>query len=352
MKLLHQLGWSGFLGLAVAGLVIAGCRAPEAPPAAETEASPTTAVSPVPAAAAIPDTEIKATQPWRLVFAVKDRRDASTGTIVDPNWERAWQGAQQAAEDFGVEVMLLPNACQTCVEDQIRAINELIERDTTDGLVLGAVDSLALVPVVEKAIAAGIPVIAVDTPLNSDRLVTTVGFDNFAAGRVLGEWIAAQLPSRSQVAILNGPLDHQNALERRDGFLAGMQKNNLDIVATASADWGTEPAVKIAAEWFAQHPDLKAIVAANDRMALGAAQAAAAAGRSDVLIAGFDALDIALEAIAAGQLAATIDQRSDLQARLALQLLIRHLENQERFPSFSALPEIPLVTRENVATYR
>ncbi len=349
MKLLHQLGWSGFLGLAVAGLVIAGCRAPEAPPAAETEASPTTTASP---AAAIPDTEIKATRPWRLVFAVKDRRDASTGTIVDPNWERAWQGAQQAAEDFGIQVTLLPNPCQTCVEDQIRAINDLVERGDVDGLAIGAVDSLALVPVVEKAIAAGIPVIAVDTPLNSDRLVTTVGFDNFAAGRVLGEWIAAQLPSRSQVAILNGPLDHQNAIERRDGFLAGMQQNNLDIVATASADWGTEPAVKIAAAWFAQHPDLQAIVAANDRMALGAAQAAAAAGRSDVLIAGFDALDIALEAIAAGQLAATIDQRSDLQARLALQLLIRHLENQERFPSFSALPEIPLVTRENVATYR
>jgi len=328
-----------------------GCRAPEAPPAAETETAPTAAASPTPTAT-IPDTEIKATQPWRIVFAVKDRRDPSTGIIVDPNWERAWQGAQQAAEDFGIEVTLLPNPCQTCVEDQIRAISDLIERGDVDGLALGAVDSLALVPVVEKAIAAGIPVVAVDTPLNSDRLVTTVGFDNYAAGRVLGEWMADQLPSRSQVAILNGPLDHQNAIERRDGFLVGMQKNNLDIVATASADWNTEPAAKIAAEWFAQHPDLKAIVAANDRMALGAAQAAAAAGRSDVLIAGFDALDIALEAIAAGQLAATIDQRSDLQARLALQLLIRHLENQERFASFSALPEIPLVTRENIETYR
>ncbi|NJO20622.1 MAG: sugar ABC transporter substrate-binding protein, partial [Spirulinaceae cyanobacterium RM2_2_10] len=191
------------------------------PPAAEVEPVTPTPTPTLGASdsleAAIATPELTATQPWKIIFAVKDRLDPATGRIVDPNWERAWQGAQVAAADFGIEVVLLPNDCQTCVEEQIRAIGALIAQGEADGLAIGAVDSLALVPVVEKAIAAGIPVVAIDTPLNSDRLVTTVGFDNFTAGQVMGEWVAGQLPADSSVAILNGPPDHQNAVERREG---------------------------------------------------------------------------------------------------------------------------------------
>ncbi|NEP43103.1 MAG: sugar ABC transporter substrate-binding protein, partial [Okeania sp. SIO2H7] len=68
-------------------------------------------------------------------------------------------------------------------------VANLIETEEIDGIIIGSSDSIRLVPAVEKAINSGIPVIAMDTPLNSDRILTFVGFDNFAAGKSMGEWV-------------------------------------------------------------------------------------------------------------------------------------------------------------------
>ena len=81
------------------------------------------------------------------------------------------------------------------------------------------------------------------------------------------------------------------------------------------------------------------------------AEAVIEAHRQGIMITGFDATDVGLAAIDAGQVAATIDQAPGKQARLAIQLLLRHLEKGETFPSIIFMPEIPLVTQENVGDY-
>ena len=303
---------------------------------------------PTPQATSSP--EIKATRPWKFVLAIKDKVKED-GKIVSPVWQEVWKAAQKAAYDFGVEVTLLPNSCQTCVTEQIKAIDSLTRPPKIDGLIIGAVDSIDLAQVVEKVISAGIPVIAIDTPLNSDRLLTFVGFDNFGGGKAIGEWVVAHLQGKGQVAILEGPPSQQNAIDRRNGFLAGLQQGNMEVVATKSGNWESDLARKITEGWIASYPNLKAIIAANERMALGAS-AAAQAAKVPLLITAFGIDNEIVDAIKNGHIGATVNQGFERQARLSIQLLIRHLEKKEIFPPFLApLSKISIVTKDNVNDY-
>jgi ribose transport system substrate-binding protein len=300
-------------------------------------------------------TEMKATRPWRIAFVPKFKFLEQTGQL-SAYWQPAWEGAQQAGRDLNVNVELVTarvrgNSDADYVEPQIRLIADLIEHGDIDGLVIAPFDSNRLAPVIDKAVAAGIPTIAMDTPVNSDRLLTFVVFDNFRAGQVMGEWVVKQLGRPGKVLILDGPHDQQNAVDRRNGFLAGLQRGDIDVLDASSADWEVEPAQQITAVWLSEYADVDAILAANDNMALGAAQAVAEARRPGIIITGFDATGAGLAAIQAGQVSATIDQAPAKQAYLAVQLLVRHLEKGEKFPPTIFLSEIPLVTRENVEDY-
>ncbi|HSH04570.1 MAG TPA: sugar ABC transporter substrate-binding protein [Anaerolineae bacterium] len=296
--------------------------------------------------------EITASQPWRIAFLGKGNINPDTNIPTDLYQANAWLGAEQAATDFGIDLQLLPNPCQTCVEDQIRTVATLIDQGDLDGIIIMPTDSIRLAAVVEKAIAQGIPVIAMDTPLSSEQLTTFVAFDNYLAGQTLGRWVSEQLSAQDNVAILAGPVDHQNAQERRNGYITGLKNNQINVVATESANWDTMEAKAVVKSWLAEYNNLDAIMAANDGMALGAIEALQEANRTDILVTGFDAVAPAIEAIAIGTMAATIDQAPALQARLSLQLMVRHLENNEPLPPTVVLPDIVIVTKDNLSTYQ
>jgi len=299
--------------------------------------------------------EIKSTRPWRIVFIPKFKFLGATGKLSS-YWQPAWEGAQKAGSDFGITVKLATSDVRgdtdsDYIEPQIRLIADVMKHGAVDGLIIAPFDSNRLAPVVDKAIASGIPTIALDTPINSDRVLTLVTCDNYNAGQVMGTWVVRQLGGKGKALMLDGPKEQQNAVERRKGFFAGLQTGNVEILNTKSADWEIEPARNITEAWLKKYADVNAIIAANDNMALGAAQAVAAANRSGILITGFDATDAALSAIKKGQMSATIDQLPGEQAHLATLLLVRHLEKHEKFPANVSPANISLVTKENVGSY-
>jgi len=338
---------------AIALLSAPACRTPS-PVADSPDSQPETpAVAEVAERFTGPEDEVVASKPWRILFALKDTYDPETGAHGDLYQEQVWAGAQQAAEDFGVTVELLGNPCHTCVEEQIRAIDARLAAGNIDGIAIMVTDSVRLARVVEKAAESGVPVVAMDTPVNTDAILSFVVFDNFAGGRAMGEWVVQQLGGRGNVLLLDGALEQQNALDRKEGFLAGLQTGEIEILATQSANWSDAEAEQIVAGWLQEFDQIDAIVAANYAMAQGASQALRAAGRStdEVLVTGFDAMPPALAAIANGEIAATIDQTPGQQARLSVQLLIRYLENGETFPPQLVLPDIPLIESANVQGY-
>ena len=296
--------------------------------------------------------DLKASRPLRIAFIPKFKFFKETGHLSS-YWQPAWEGALKAGADFGVNVTLhlaqVPGATDAdYVEPQIRVVADLIAHGGIDGLVIAPFDSNRLAPVVEKAIAAHIPTVALDTPVSSDRIVAFVSFDNFNGGKAIGAWVAGRLGGKGRVLILDGPRDQNNAVDRRKGFLAGLQARNIDILNIKNADWESALARQTTRAWLGEYEQIDAILAANDNMAIGAAEAVAETNRKGILITGFDATEAGLAAIRDGRIAATIDQAPGAQARLAILLLVRKIERGETFPAFVHLDQIPLVTREQL----
>jgi ribose transport system substrate-binding protein len=297
----------------------------------------------------------RATRPWRIAFVPKFKSYAQTGKLSS-FWAPAWEGARKAGQELGVRVELVVSSAQASsdrdlVEPQIRLVEDLIARHDIDGLIIAPFDSNRLAPVVEAAVASGIPTIAMDTPVNSVLPLTYVGFDNFAAARAVAEWVVNKLGGNGSALILAGPREEQNARDRLNGFLAGLRQGNVNVLNVKSADWDIEPARAQTAAWLKEYSRVDVILAANDLMAIGAAQAVAAAHRRGIIITGFDATKEGMSALRDGRIAATVDQTPGLQALLAVQLMIRHLEKGTKFSPVVLLPVAPLLTQESVVGY-
>jgi ribose transport system substrate-binding protein len=164
--------------------------------------------------------------------------------------------------------------------------------------------------------------------------------------------VVEQLAGRGKVLILDGPPGNQNALERRNGLIAGLSEGDIDVLGIRTALWERQAAHDITAEWLEQHGVIDAILAASDMMALGTIDAIAAAGRAGIIVTGFDANAEALLAIRNGRLHATVDQAPTQQARRAMHLMVRHLESGVSFPPVLLFDSIHLITAENVFYYQ
>jgi ribose transport system substrate-binding protein len=292
---------------------------------------------------------------WRIAFIPKFKLLAETGHL-SAYWLPAWEGARETGKALGLDVELITGDAKgtdddAYVEPQIALIDALIRSHRFDGLVLAPFDSNRLAPVVDKAVAAGIPTVVIDTPLCTERAFPLVTFDNRAAGRVIGAWVAHKMGSGKSALILSGPTDERNAVDRRDGIIDGLQGGGARILDIRSANWEVETARAAVKFWLGEFSSFGAIVAANDNMAIGAAEALEDAGKKGVLVTGFDATEDGVAALKSGRIAATVDQAPGLQARLAIRLLARRLEGTKAFPPVVALDEIHLVEAGNLESW-
>ncbi|MEA5536552.1 sugar ABC transporter substrate-binding protein [Crocosphaera sp. XPORK-15E] len=306
---------------------------------------------------------LKPTKPWRIGYLLK--------TSSDPFWQRIDQGIKEISQDFGIQGIVKYTAdkpdTKGDVKNQILLILDLIENKKVDGLIIAPEDSIQLIPVVEKATEEGIPVIIIDTPIDTKEILTFVSFDNFQAGKMMGKWVIQQLEKSHasegnvNVLILEGSLHEENTVERRQGFLEGLKTlkkaNNLDILDMKPANWETSKAKKITAAWLDKFPDIDVIMAADDQMAIGASQAVAEAQRTGIIITGFDGMNQGLNAIKAGKIHATVNQIPEIQVKLTTQLMIDYLEGKkQQFPPCQLIWENHteaslLITFENIDQY-
>jgi ABC-type sugar transport system substrate-binding protein len=304
------------------------------------------------AASSVDSGAITITRRWRIAFIPKFKLLAETGHLSS-YWEPAWEGARDAGKALGVDVELLVgdargNDDAAYVEPQIALVDSLTRSRHFDGLVLAPFDSNRLAPVVDEVVASGIATVVLDTPVNTEKAYPFVTFDNLAAGRMIGACLTRKLGAGKSVLILDGPTDEQNAVDRLDGLIDGLQAGGLRILDVRPANWEVETARTITAGWLKEFGSFEAIAAANDNMAIGAAEALEQRGRKGVLVTGFDATEEGIAALRAGRMAATVDQQPRLQARLAVRLLIRRLEGANDLPHKVSLEDIRLLEAGNL----
>lgn len=228
-------------------------------------------------------------------------------------WLAVEKGAKDADAEFdNVEVFLDGATSETQVEEQIALVEDMITRGA-NALVVAPTAPAQLLPVLESAVADGIPVLLVDTDIDDwDGKTTFIGTDNIAAGEIAGKYVIEQLSEGSEVALLEGIPGVTTSVHRIKGFTDGLNSSgkDIEIVEQLTAKWDRAEAVSVTEDILTAHGEVDAILAANDQMALGAVEAVRAAGIDfeDILIVGFDGNPGAAQSILDGEMDASVAQ--------------------------------------------
>ena len=247
-------------------------------------------------------------------------------SFANPFWLMARTAAEAEAERLGVEVIVLGITEEGDFAGQVAHIEDLVTRGV-DLIAVVPAEASALVPAVEAAVAAGVPVIELDSPLESDQTISFIGSDNTEGGRMAAEYIAEQLGGEGKVGVIRGRLGNPVELERYTGFTEGIAEYpGIELVAEGVANWEADQGYTVMEDMLTANPEIQAVFAEADRMVLGAAQAAAAAGRDDIIFVGFDGISEALHAVYDGTIAADVAQRPDLMGAYAVQYGLEYLQ--------------------------
>lgn len=255
----------------------------------------------------------------------------------------------QAANAGQYELVVNGIKNETDLAEQVNLVEQMIAL-RVNAIVIAPADSKALVTVLKRAREAGILVVNIDNKLDADVLrqaglrVPFVGPDNRAGARKVGEALAGRLKAGDQVAIIEGIPTAFNGQQRRLGFEDAMKATQLNVVTVQSGNWEMEKANTVAAAILSEHPDLKAILCANDNMALGAVAAIQTAARSgQVLVVGFDNIGAIRSMLVDGRVVATADQHADQLAVFGIEAALKILKGDA--PPADQTTAVDLVTK-------
>lgn len=269
-------------------------------------------------------------------------------TLENPFFVTLRDGAQQAADEAGIE--LLVSDAQDDAQTQANDLQNFISQGV-DVIVVNAVDSAAVVPSIEAANEAGIPVVTVDRAAEGGDIASHIASDNVLGGQLAGEYLFEQIGGSGNVAMLEGVPGTSAARDRGEGFTNALDEAaDIEMVANQTANFNREEGFTVAQNILQSNPDLGGIFAQNDEMALGAVEAAREAGvLEDLVIVGFDATDDALAAIEAGDMAASVAQQPEVLGARGIETAASIIAGEE--VEAEQPVEVQLVTADNVGEF-
>ena len=245
------------------------------------------------------------------------------------------QGARDHQKAHPSDYDLLCNGIkdELDVSRQIQLVEQMTAQGV-DAIVIAPADSKALVSACKKAMAAGVVLVNIDNKFDDDVLkdqqvnIPFVGPDNRKGARLVGDYLAGTLAAGDEVAVVEGVPTAFNAVQRRLGFEDAMKAGGMKIVSSQSAGWEMAKANPVVSAMLTEYPELKAILCANDNMALGAVAALRAAGKLDsVKVVGYDNISAVQDLIRDGKMLATADQHADQLAVFGIEYALDMLRN-------------------------
>jgi len=259
---------------------------------------------------------------WHIAIVPK----ALTGEY----WVRCKKGAEAAARQFGVRLTFVGPSAETEVDKQIDIVENLLTRGV-DAIGISPCDGKALVPVIEKAVSKGIPVVTVDSDAKTNKRLAYIGTNNEKAGEIAGQELAKLMNGRGKVLIIQGVPGAENLMQRVKGFKRAIAKYpQIEIVSEQACQSDLTRALEITENALRAHPDLGGIFGVNAYGAPGAAQAVKEAGKTGkVKIVGFDAIPTTLKYCAEGVVQAIVEQRPYRMGYLAVRYLKDALEGKK-----------------------
>jgi len=269
---------------------------------------------------------------------------SSTNTF----WITLKNSAEKTARKAGLDFADMTSSDPDVVAQKAAVDNAI--RMGVAGLVIGPANSEGLGKSLDKAKAAGIPVVTVDTRVKHDWISSHVATDNVAAAELAGDYIVEKLGGKGKVLIIGGTVGVQTADDRRGGVFNKCKAAGITVL-DFDANWKDDEANRIAQEQLAAHADIGAIFAACDPMILGAKVAVKRKGLlGKVLLVGFDAIPEALAAVKKGELDATVRQDPVRMGKEGVELMARILKGETDIPKSIAIKAV-IVDKSNVDEY-
>ncbi|MFC7685040.1 ribose ABC transporter substrate-binding protein RbsB [Ureibacillus sp. GCM10028918] len=247
----------------------------------------------------------------------------SISTLNNPFFVTLSEGAKANAQEQGAEISIVD--AQDDASKQASDVEDLIQQGV-DMILINPVDSAAVGSAVESANAAGIPVITVDRSAESGEVVSHIASDNVAGGVLAGEYLLELVGEGAKVAMLEGTAGSSAARDRGEGFLTAVE-GKVDLVSSLTANFDRGEGLTVMENMLQANPEIQAVFAQNDEMALGALEAIEASGK-DIKVIGFDATDDAVAKVEEGKLAATVAQKPEEIGKAAIETAVAYLNGE------------------------
>lgn len=237
----------------------------------------------------------------------------SVSTLNNPFFVSLKDGVLKEAKAKGMQVIVID--AQNDSAKQVNDVQDLLQQGV-DALLINPTDSAAISTAVQSANDIGIPVITLDRSADKGKVESLVASDNIKGGEMAANYIIEQLGENAKVVELEGVPGASATRERGKGF-HNIADKKLKVVEKQSAHFDRTEGLNVMENIIQGNPDIQAVFAHNDEMALGALEAINSSGKN-IIVVGFDGNDDALKSIKDGKLNATVAQQPELIGKLAV----------------------------------
>lgn len=296
------------------------------------------------------DTEVKqddsSKEKIKIGFVVK---------VINPFFTTMLEGAQDKADELGIELLTGAASEQTDTEEQIAIVQDMVTKNV-DAICIAPMDSEALLPCLAEAQKAGVKVINLDNRLNPDTAkelgmdpIPFVGVSDEASAYLAAKAICEKIGGKGEVAIIEGIQSADNANQRKAGAERAFgEYADIKIVASQTANWNAEEGLTVFTNILQANPNITGVFCANDAMSFGVIQAIEAAGKTgQITVASIDAEDAAIDNVKNDLELATVYNNQDAQAAKALEVAVDMI-NGKTLANTEIVVETVLYTKDNL----
>ena len=237
------------------------------------------------------------------------------------------------------------------VSEQIELVEQAITNNV-DAIMITPADSTGIIPAIEAANKAGIPIATPNTKAYGGNVLTWIGVDNYTVGYQLGHAICDALGGKGNVVLIEGTAGNSTSTERVDGYKdAFAEYPDIVLLDSQPADFNREKGMTVMENFLERYDHIDGVASVNKDMTMGALEAIKSADRQDEMIqVTFDVDNDCLDAIEAGEILITGAQEEKSQVANAIYACLLACNGYKVAPE-QYIP-MTLVTKDNVADYR
>ncbi len=280
---------------------------------------------------------------------------------LDEHWLSLKTGAEKKIAEIGGYhlVLRIPQRIagepvgDTDKGEQISLVEEAI-RESVAGIILAPIDFVGLAPVVDQAVEAGIPIVIVDSAVDTESSLTFIATDNYRAGQEIADGLAKFVDEKGELAIIMAQPGSGATIRRLAGFKERISERYPDIslIETRYSNGNRRLATSQASEIIAENPNLVGFYGGNVGSTLGILRAVELAGKKEkIKIVGFDSDPEILKGIESGYIQETVAQDPELMGRKAVEAIEHYLRTGTKGES-SIYTDITIITEENLSQFK